>query len=242
MNQPDGIGPTDLDTVRYELIDGIGLITIDDGRVNALGYDTVYTLERTFAQAESEATAIVIAGRPGVLSAGFDLNEVRRSFTHARRMIERGGAIFAQVLACPKPVVIACTGHAVAGGAVLLMVGDVRIGSHGNFRLGLNEVEIGIPLPEFVIKVGQYRFARRLCERALLGEMFGPDGALELGLLDRVVPEMQVIDVAISTARDLASRSPIAYATTKADARSQVVTASWAVPESVDDLELVADK
>lgn len=237
MNEPGAS-----DAVRYELVDGVGVITIDDGRVNAFGYDTVRALETSFARAEAEAVAVVIAGRPGILSAGFDLAEVRRSMAHARKIIAHGGAFFVQVLSCPKPVVIACTGHAVAGGAVLLMVGDVRIGSHGNFRIGLNEVDIGIPLPDFVIKVGQYRFDRRLCERALLGEMFGPDGAVELGLLDRVVPEMQVIEVAVATARKLAARSPAAYAATKTAARAEVVTADWTVPESVDDLELVTDE
>lgn len=216
--------------VSYQLADGVAVIQLDDGKANAITYEMIEAFERAFSQAQTEAAAIVITGRPGILTGGFDLQQVRQGIEATRAIIWRGGQLFTQILVCPKPVVIACTGHAVAGGAVLLLVGDLRIGSRGKFRIGLNEVLIGIGLPEFVIRVGEYRLDRRVCERALLGEIFGPESAVEAGFLDRIVPENQVVDEAITRARELAQRDAAAYAVTKTAARAGMLGAGWRVP------------
>ncbi len=213
--------------VTLALVDGIALVTIDDGKVNALSYQLIDEFNQALTDAERDGRAIVIAGRPGAFCAGFDLREVRKGMDRASAIIRHGGELIRRVFECPKPVVVAATGHAVAGGAVLLLVADVRIGADGPWTIGLNEVSIGLGLPEFVIKMGQYRLERTRCEPALLGELCNPASAVTTGYLDRMVPADRVIEEALEAARQLAARDPRAYAVTKADARAGLSDADW---------------
>ncbi|MDP3972527.1 MAG: enoyl-CoA hydratase-related protein, partial [Candidatus Nanopelagicales bacterium] len=118
-----------------ELIDNIALVTIDDGKANALSYRLIDAVDQALTDAERRGRAIVIAGRPGAFCAGFDLAEVSQGMDRASAIIGRGGELIRRVFECPLPVVVAATGHAVAGGAVLLLVSDVRIGADGPWRI-----------------------------------------------------------------------------------------------------------
>ncbi|MEI6622499.1 MAG: crotonase/enoyl-CoA hydratase family protein [Actinomycetes bacterium] len=204
--------------------DGVSLLTFDDGKVNAMSYGFLKQACEAFADAVSQSSAIVIAGRPGYLSAGFDLTEVTKGPQERDAIIATGGQLFGDIFRCPKPVVIACTGHAVAGGVVFLLTGDVRVGAAGNFRIGFNEVLIGVPMPEFGIALTQYRVAPQFCEPVLLGDLLDARAAMNVGLLDAVAEPDDVVSEAIGRAQQLAGRSAEAYAATKLRARAELLS------------------
>ncbi|MEE1522692.1 MAG: enoyl-CoA hydratase-related protein, partial [Acidimicrobiales bacterium] len=140
--------PQQAATLRID--DGVAVVDFDDGKANVLGHDSIASLLTALDQAEHEgADAVVIAGRPGRFSAGFDLNTINAGPDEAREMLRRGVDLFLRCYLYPRPVVAACTGHAIAAGAVILLSCDLRIGTRGEFRIGLPELTIGMGLPFF---------------------------------------------------------------------------------------------
>lgn len=125
----------------------------------------------------------------------------------------------ARLLVAPFPVVAACTGHALAAGALMLLAADLRIGAAGGWKIGLNEVAIGMALPTWAIELARYRMPPSEFDRIVLGETFAPDDAVAAGFLDRVVPEEDVVEEAATAASLLAKLHSRAVAGTKARAR-----------------------
>ena len=134
--------------VSYHCDDAIATITIDDGKVNALSLAVLAELNAALDQAERDGAVVILAGRDGVFSAGFDLPVLRGGGPDARAMLRAGFELAARLLAFPRPVVIACTGHAVAMGVFLLLCGDYRVGATGPYKITANEVAIGLTMPE----------------------------------------------------------------------------------------------
>ena len=104
--------------VTYELKDSVAIIQMDDGKVNALSHQMVDALLSALDRAEAEANAIVLAGRPGKFCAGFDLKTMMSSPKAAVDLLTRGCDLYMRLYGCPLPVIIATSGHAVAGGAL----------------------------------------------------------------------------------------------------------------------------
>ncbi|RYE86223.1 MAG: crotonase/enoyl-CoA hydratase family protein, partial [Myxococcales bacterium] len=143
--------------VNYTMEGTVAVITMDDGKANALSYTMMDEVEAAMARAEREASAVVLAGRPGRFSGGFDLREMMAGIDQAKRIVTRGGEFLLGLYALPIPLVVACTGHALAGGVLTVLTGDVRIGVHGPFKLGLNEVQIGLPMPILAMELARDR-------------------------------------------------------------------------------------
>src|SRR5260370_24473285 len=133
--------------ISYRLDDTIATITIDDGKVNALSLTVLTDLNAALDRAEQDQAVVVLAGREGVFSAGFDLPVLRGGGPDALAMLRAGFETAARLLAFPRPVVIACTGHAVAMGVFLLLCGDYRVGATGPYQISANEVAIGLTMP-----------------------------------------------------------------------------------------------
>jgi enoyl-CoA hydratase len=116
----------------------------------------------------------------------------------------------------PRPVVVACTGHALALGALMLLASDYRIGTEGSFSIGLNEVAIGMTMPDKAALLARSRLVTTWHHRAVvLGEIVDPPTAVQIGFLDELVPAEAVIDRAIDKATQLAALDPAAFAGTK---------------------------
>jgi enoyl-CoA hydratase len=211
--------------VSLEIDDNVAVLRLNDGNVNAMSYQLLSDARELFAKAQAEAGAIVIAGNHKCLSAGFDLTEVMQGPEQRDAIISAGGDWFYEIFTCPKPVVIACTGHAVAGGVVFLLVGDTRIGRAGRFRVGFNEVMIGVPMPSFGIALSQYRLNPPMVEEVLLGELYAPEGGLRAGLFDSLVDgdDTEVLAAARARAAELAARPADAYGQTKLAARAGLI-------------------
>jgi enoyl-CoA hydratase len=214
-------------SVRLESRDNVGLLTLDDGGVNAMSYSFLTDALAGFKEASDSHDAVVIAGNAKCLSAGFDLTEVVKGPEQRDAIIGAGGELFFTIFSCPKPVVVAATGHAVAGGVIYLLVADTRIGRSGRVKIGFNEVSIGVPMPEFGIALSQYRLPPSHVEAVLLGDMYNAEQAVEIGLLDSVVDggPAEVVDAALNRAAELASRNADAYAITKLAARAKLIEA-----------------
>ena len=226
--------------VQFSLTDGVGVLTLDDGKANAFNPELFVEVNATLDQAEKEADVLVIAGRPGRFSAGFDLANVTSSVDAARASMKLGGELLMRVYGFPKPVVVACTGHAVALGALLLLAGSHRVGARGAFKIGLNEVSIGLMLPKFGTKLAQDRLSKRHLQRAVcLSTLYGPDEAVDVGFLDELAEPEQVVSRAVEIAKGYTSLHALAYNQTQANLRKDLIKDVLAsIDEDLKDLEL----
>src|SRR4051794_11227818 len=178
--------------VHYEVRDRVALVTIANGKANALSPDVIAQLDAALTRAEDageEAVgALVIMGAPGMLSGGFDLKVMRSGGAAAGKLVTDGGALITRMFGSEIPVLVACTGHAVAAGALLLLGADERIGADGAFRIGLIETEIGMVLPQWAAELARERLSPRQLQIATVGaKMYDPHGATSAGFLDLVV-------------------------------------------------------
>jgi enoyl-CoA hydratase len=214
------------DLVTYDRDGPMSTVTMDDGKVNVFSFDMLRSLHEAFDQAERDETVVLLTGRPGYFSAGFDLKVLREGGVEAtRELLTLGATLAERILLFPAPVVASCPGHAFPAGAFLLMAADERIGAAGPFKLGLNEVRIGLTLPWFAIVLARHRLTPTDFDHATVtGTMFDPDGARAAGLLDAVVAPEDLAEAARAAAEDMATLDRRAHAGTKRRARQAVAT------------------
>ena len=200
--------------VEYEVAERIATVRIDDGKANALSPEVIAALGDALARAEADSVgALLVVGKPGFLSGGFDLEVMRSSPEAAGRLVTDGGDLFTRMYGAPVPVIVACPGHAVAAGALLLLAADYRVGARGAFRIGLIETQIGMVLPRWAVELADERLSRRHLQQATVGaRMYDPDGARDAGFLDAVVEPDELLDAARTEASRWAELPREAYA------------------------------
>ena len=219
--------------VTYQLMDSIATIAMDDGKVNVLSLQMFKELNTALDQARTDRAVVVLTGREGVFSAGFDLGVLRAGGPDAAAMLLSGFELAERILSFPMPVVIACTGHAIAMGVFLVLSGDYRIGAAGPHRIVANEVAIGATMPRSAVEICRQRLSPAHFNRAvILAEPYSPDDAVGAGFLDRVVQASELQDVARSTAAQLAKLNMDAHAATKLRAREHTLKAVRAAIEA----------
>lgn len=210
--------------VSYDLTNDIAIIRMDDGKANALSYPMMDELDAALDRAGKEAKAVVLAGRPGKFCAGFDLKTMMQGAKEAQAMVTRGAHVLMRLYTLPQPLVMACTGHALAGGSLVLLTGDFRIAAQGAFKIGLNEVQIGMPVPVLAMELARDRLDPRFFLRStLFAEIVDPNAALFAGWVDEVVDEAQLLDRAKAEAARLAALPAHAYTLTKTIMRERTV-------------------
>jgi enoyl-CoA hydratase len=206
------------DSVSFESSGDVAILRLDDGKANALSPAVIEALGAGLDQAEEGGQAVLLAGRPGRFSAGFDLGVMREGGpVAARDMVTSGARLALRLARHPGPVVIACTGHALAMGAVLLTAVDSRIGASGDYKIGFNEVAIGMATPLFLVEFARGRLSKRHFVRATVqAEIYDPAGAVDAGFLDRTTEPDRVLDAAIAETERLAKLPRAAYLRTRA--------------------------
>ena len=210
--------------VTYHRTDGISTISMDDGKVNVFSIPMLRALHQAFDEAERDETVVLLTGRPGYFSAGFDLQVLGGPPEGVVTLLRLGATLAERILSFPAPVAVACTGHAFPAGAFLLMAADTRVGADGPFKIGLNEVRIGLTLPWFALVLARHRLTpAHFDHAAVTGAMFDPQAAREAGLLDAVVPPHEIDSVALAAAQDLTTLDRRAHAATKLRARKRVL-------------------
>ncbi len=199
-------------------------IVMDDGRANALNPTMLAAVGQALDAAEASGDVVVLAGRPGRFSGGFDLRVLTAGGPDGDDMVRGGFALLERLLRFPRPVVVACTGHAVAMGSFLLCSVDLRIGAAGDFRVQANEVAIGITMPAQVLALLRHRLHPAAYERAAgLAMPFAPDAAVAAGFLDETVPLDEVLPCAQEAAAGLAALDPAAHQATKLRIRATLL-------------------
>lgn len=213
--------------------DGVAVITLDDGKANVMSTAVVDELHAHLDRVEAEPVrALVLVGRPGKFSAGFNLAEMTESVESMRALVVHGARWMFRLYGLGVPTVAACTGHALAAGALTLLSCDVRIGADVPAKIGLNEVGIGMALPKFAVELARDRLLISALGEATLGaRVYDPAGAAEVGYLDRVVPVDDLLDTALDEARRLGQLRTGAYARTKLNLRSATIDSQLAVLE-----------
>jgi enoyl-CoA hydratase len=212
------------DTVLVTIEDGVAVVRIDDGKMNALSHEVLEQLHGALDTAEAQAQAVCFVGNGRALSAGFDLSVMTAGPESARGLVTAGAEFLVRVYGHRQPTVAAVTGHALAAGALLALACDTRVAADRASKIGLNEVAIGLALPVFAIELARDRLSKRAFTRAAIqAEIFDPAGALSVGFVDRVVGEAECETVAIAEARRLSALSPAAYGITKQSVRGKTI-------------------
>ena len=210
--------------LTYSVEDSVAIVRMDDGKANALSVVMIDALLSALDRAAGEAKAIVLAGRDERFCAGFDLRVMMSGPEHATALLKRGSELLMRLYEAPLPLVIACSGHALAGGALVVLTGDVRIGAAGAFKIGLNEVAIGLPVPVLAMELARDRLVKTELHRAtLLATIYTPDDAVRAGYLDEVVAADQLMARAKAEAARLGALPNGAFRATKARLRGTTI-------------------
>lgn len=218
------------DSVSTERRDGGVLVChIDDGKANALSKAIIAGVVAAVDEAESDdsITALVVHGREGKFCAGFDLTVMRAGDVAAMSdLVSDGGELVRRLYGASVPVVAACTGHALAAGALVLLGCDVRVGADIDCKIGLNEVAIGMVLPDWAFTISVARLSNRHLQRSVAtARITDAATAVDVGYLDEVVPAAAVLDAAVARAAEFSALHPGAYRGTVQKLRGEVLDA-----------------
>ncbi|HEY5025375.1 MAG TPA: crotonase/enoyl-CoA hydratase family protein [Acidimicrobiales bacterium] len=219
--------------VAYERDGPVATIAMDDGRVNVFSIKMLRALHAAFDEAERDGVVVLLTGRDGYFSAGFDLKTIAGGPGPLLEMLTLGATLAERLLCFPRPVVATCSGHAYPAGAFLLLSSDMRIGADGPFRIGLNEVRIGLTVPWFAIELARHRLHPAYFDRTVVNAtMYGPHEAVDAGFLDQVVSPDALRPTGLDAAAALAELDPVAHAATKLRARGKALVALRTAIES----------
>lgn len=226
--------------VTYTRSGPIGNIVMDDGKVNVMSPRMLSEINRALDQAEADKVVVVLNGRAGVFSAGFDLTVLKAGGVESHKMVKGGFELAERLLAFPMPTVIVSTGHAIAMGVFLVLSGDVRLGAEGPYKYTANEVAIGLTVPYSAIEICRQRLAPAHFNRAVvLAAPFNPGEAVEAGFLDRAVPPAELQSTGQEVAAALTKLDMPSHKATKLRARANTLKAMRAAIEA-DDAEFRA--
>ena len=209
--------------VSYQFTDGIATIQIDDGKRNALAPAVLDEIYAAFDRAEADKAIVILTGREDVLSAGFDLNVMKKG-KGALGMLKRGYGLPARILTYPYPVIAASPGHVLAMGVFMMLAADYIIGSRGDYKIAANEVAIGMTMPRIAAAVMQSRVDPSAYQRAItIAEYFDPESALAAGFFDTLVDPSDLMSKAKAMAEAAKALDMDAHAATKRRIRKRLV-------------------
>ena len=204
-----------LATLKKE--ENISVITLDDGKANVFSTKMSTDINECLDEVSVEDGCIVLTGREGMFSAGFDLKTLQGGdMEQIQEMTTTGFKLLSRIFSFPRPVIAACSGHGIALGTFLLCCCDYRIGIKGDFMLGANEMRTNMVIPPPILELIKFRVAQSHKYRAVLGaEMYTFENAKEAGLIDEVVDSNILMETAFNKAKDLATMGHPSYSMTK---------------------------
>ncbi len=206
--------------VSYQPKENYAIITINNGKANAISQEVIEGLNTSLDKAEQEDKIVILTGTQGIFSGGFDLKVMTKSPESALELVTKGSQLSLKMLSFPKPIIVACNGHAIAKGAFLLLSADYRVGVEGDFKIGLNEVMIGMTMHNAGIAIAKSRLSEVYLNRAVNNsEIFNSKDAVKAGFLDVIVPEEVLLPTAIKVANMFSKLNRKAHAATKLKVR-----------------------
>lgn len=209
--------------VSVTVENGVAQITMDDGKVNAMSAEMLNELQQAFEDAQQEDAIVVLSGREGLFSAGFDMPTFQRGMGPTVEMIRAGVQVLETILAYPRPVVTVCAGHAYPMGAFLMLAADVRFAVDGPWQIGMNEVAIGLTVPNFALALARHRLTPAAFARITTAAMFEPQQAREHGYVDHVVSAKETSSVVSDELDRLSKLDMTHFPRTKARVNDQVL-------------------
>lgn len=211
--------------MSYQLINNVAHISLDDGKVNAVGHTFIDSVNAALDSAEQDqAGAVIVRGREGMFSAGFDLGEFKKGPEAGMAMVSKGFELLIRLYSFPLPLVAACTGHGIAMGAFIIMACDTRIGTRGAYKITLPETAIGMELPPVLLALTASRIPPQYMTRvAIQSEVFDPEQAVVAGFLDEVVDADALDARALAVAEQLMQLPQKQYAANKLFARKNAL-------------------
>jgi enoyl-CoA hydratase len=210
--------------VDVEISDGIARLTLNSGKVNELSIETFAALNAALDKAAAVGAVVILTGQPGIFSGGYDLRVVRSGPEAAAELVTAGSSFSRRLLSHPHPVIAACSGHAIANGAFILLSTDYRLGVDGDFKIGLNETAVGMTMHQVGIELARARLTPSAFNRAVLNaEMFDPTAAVTAGFLDRVVGADALTDASTEVAQGILKLNLVAHRHTKLKARKPLL-------------------
>lgn len=218
----------------YQLDGTVATITMNDGKANAVSSAFLEGMNAALDRVEADkASALILTGREGMFSAGFDLKELQTGAEAQRALIKGGFELLVRLYEFKKPVLAACHGHGIGMGAFLLMACDTRVCAQGSYKFSLPETAIGMDLNALLVALAKARITKRFMTRvAIQSENLGPDLAVDAGLLDLVVEPDALMATTRGIAEELA-KLPSAYGRNKAFVRSETLAEMRAYLEQI---------
>jgi len=214
--------------IELEQRGNVTIMRLARGKGNALNLGLLAAAETTLAEIErSPARAVVVTGQGSVFGAGVDLAELLAGGAdYLREFLPRMVRVFAQLATFPKPMVAAVNGHAIAGGAILMLACDQRLLARGKARIGLTEVLVGVQFPTWALEIARFATPREHFPTLICtGRTYEPEAALARGLVDELVEPEHLLDRAIEVAAELGAILPATFAATKLAVRRPMIEA-----------------
>jgi len=195
----------------------VSIITLNDGKANVFSPEMSSTVSNLLDQVPGNKGSLIITGRPGIFSAGFDLKIISSGDADAvAAMVKAGFTLLARIYNFPRPVIAACSGHGVALGAFLLCCADYRLGAKGQFIVQANETRNNMSIPTPILEISKSRSSKTHWYRAILNaEAYPVEKAIEPGYLDEVTEPDNLMIRAMEVANDLATLGHPHYKLTK---------------------------
>jgi enoyl-CoA hydratase len=210
----------------FQLSETVAILRFDDGKANAVSHVFLDDINIGLDRAQQEARAVVLRGRQGIFSAGFDLAEFKKGPEATVALARRGLELLVRLYSLPLPLVAACSGHGIAMGAFILLACDTRIGIRGDFRISMPETAIGMDLPPPIMALTASRLSKRhLTRAAIQAEVYSPEAAIDAGFLDEVVAAEELDARALAVATRLGELPQKYYARNKLATRAEALAA-----------------
>ena len=223
-------------TVTLKTEGDVSIIHMDDGKVNVFSPEMIQNFEKIMDQIPTDKGSVLITGRPGMFSAGFDLKVIQSGdMEKIKEMTIAGFSLLSRIFAFPRPVVAACSGHGIALGTFLLCCCDYRIGVKGDYLIGANEMKTNMVIPTPILELIKFRVSDQHKYRSILAaQMYSHVDAIEAHLLDEVVDENLIMERAIEKAQEVQEAGHPAYKLTK---EIFVEEASRKINESIENIK-----
>ena len=215
-----------MELIKVEVDNNVHVITLNNGKVNAISPQVIAEFNMALDQAEQENAVVILTGQAGIFSGGYDLKTMKESSALAIALVTAGSKLARRMLSFPTPIIGACSGHAIAKGAFLMLSCDYRIGCKGDFKIGLNEVAIGMTMHDAGIEIARNRIPRNYLTRSVINaELFSPETAILAGFLDHIVEPQLLLETAKAAAKQMLSLNMRAHKGTKLKERKSILAA-----------------
>lgn len=216
-----------METLQLRKEEGYSILSFDRGKSNPMNLQMFEEMIAVFRELKEDSSVkgVIIAGKENFFSSGLDLPEIMTyDKAKTRKFWEAFMDMIIELVSFPKPLVSAITGHAPAGGCIVAVACDYRIMAGGNFKIGLNEIPVGIVVPRHIFELYAFWVGRHRAYQFLMeGRLMNPQQASDAGLIDVVVPAEQVLEAAERKMAQYLKFDQKTWSTTKLNLRRDLI-------------------